>query len=77
MLLSQSGSFVVVGLNHQPTRSYYWRGVKLTEVVGIMANVDEDGQAHVRVRVQNTAAFDNVYAEMAAEGIAVKKVMGG
>jgi hypothetical protein len=73
-LNTAQGAFTVIGPEATGT-TYYWKGVPLTEVLGMVANVDDD-TFHVRLRVQNTTNFDAAYAEMTTAGIKIKKVGG-
>lgn len=71
MLSSKTASFVVVGLSETP--AYFWLGVALTDVLGMVAHVDEDTR-HIKLLVRDNSAFDTQYAAMSAAGIHVKKV---
>lgn len=72
MLSTAKGALVVVpGFDGVPS-SYFWRGRQLTEVISAVVNLSQ-APSYVRLRVQNTANFDAIYADMVAAGIIVKK----
>lgn len=62
---------------HTADRRVFWRGLELTEVIGVAVHSDnrddnrDDGQ--VRLRVKNTTNFDTTYVEMQSYGIAIRK----
>lgn len=72
MLDSVVGSFVAVGLNTTDPK-YFWRGVSLTQVISLVVHKDDD-TSHIKLRVQNTTAFDPQYTEMQAAGVSIQKV---
>lgn len=65
------GDLLIVGLN-TPTPGYFWRGKALTDITGCAVRHD-DGMSSVKLRAQNTTAFDADYLEMMQAGIVVKK----
>lgn len=74
MLETAKASFAIVGANTAAPK-YFWRGVHLAEVLGMVAHVEEDTQ-HIKLRVLNTTSFDSQYSEMTSSGIQIKKVSG-
>ena len=71
-LQSTSASLVIVVGQPDALPRLYWRGVELTEVVGIKYAVDSDEQ-WLSLKVARTSTFDDQYAEMQAAGITIKK----
>lgn len=68
---SVAAQFIVTGLN-TPTPGFYWRGKHLSDVLGLVAHVDDDSE-HIRLRVADTSTFDADYLEMIEAGISIKK----
>jgi hypothetical protein len=75
MLTSAKGNLTMVGLNTVDF-SIFWSGQKLNYAVGVRADADEFG-SRIRVEVADTLLTQaSVYAEMQAQGIAIKHMKG-
>jgi hypothetical protein len=72
MLNTVNGNLVIVSLNTNSPQ-FFWNGLALTDVIGIISHVDDDTN-HIQLRVKNTIDFDGVYSEMISTGIKIKKV---
>lgn len=73
MIESTKGSLVFVR-SAGSVLEVFWRGKKLTHVVGVTVQVHEDDEL-IKLRVRDPAGEqDAAYAELGLAGIAIKKV---